>query len=327
MGLRQAGAAAKPGATADTGPPVLAVVGPTATGKTALAVAIAERLGGCELVNADSRQVVRGLRVGTCAPTAAELRGQVCHLLDLTDPGADFTVADWLPRARACLADLATRGVRPIVVGGTGLYVRALLDGWILPAAQPDAGRRGERERRLAAPGGLEALVAELLRRDPTAAAVVDLPNPRRVLRALELLDAGPGDVQQLRRREAPNQGLRVALRPPAALHRRWIAERAGRMVGSGALVDECRAALARGVPTADLSRCGIGYREGLAILSGELGQTAASEAIAARTRRYAKAQRTWFRGDPATRWLDCDEALGRAVDQVVELVGGGLAA
>ncbi|MGA8014432.1 MAG: isopentenyl transferase family protein, partial [Candidatus Dormiibacterota bacterium] len=133
---------------------MVAVVGPTATGKTALAVLLALRLGGAELVNADSRQVLRGLRIGTNSPTPDDLRGVPCHLLGITDPGRPFSVADWLAAARSCLADLANRSVRPILVGGTGLYVRALMDGWQLSGDPPDPDRRAWLSRGASTPEG-----------------------------------------------------------------------------------------------------------------------------------------------------------------------------
>ena len=180
--------------------PLLVIVGPTCTGKTALAVAAAQALAPAAILNADSRQVRRGLRVGTCAPTPEELHGVRCELLDLCDPGDPFTVADWLIAARACLDRLDQTGSRAIVAGGTGLYVTALVDGFDLAGGPPDPARRADRTELAAMPGGLDALVAELRTRDPGGATGIDQRNPRRVIRALEILDAGGGSLRAAQR-------------------------------------------------------------------------------------------------------------------------------
>ena len=298
--------------------PVVAVVGPTATGKTALAVLLARAIGSAELVNADSRQVLRGLHVGTNRPGPEDLEGVPCHLLGITDPGAPFSVADWLAAARACLASLDLRGMRPIVVGGTGLYVRALLDGLELDGAPPDPARRATLNASAASPEGLVALAGELRRRDPEGAAGIDLRNPRRVVRATEIVEAC-GSLAARGRTGATRPSVRIGLDAAPDLHRGWIAERARAMLAGG-LLEETAAALARGVPPEALGASGIGYREALAVLDGRLSETAAAAEIVRRTARYAKAQRTWFRADRSVVWLhrergdDLDELVTRAV-------------
>jgi tRNA dimethylallyltransferase len=298
--------------------PVVAVVGPTATGKTALAVLLARAIGSAELVNADSRQVLRGLHVGTNRPGPEDLEGVPCHLLGITDPGAPFSVADWLAAARACLASLDLRGMRPIVVGGTGLYVRALLDGLELDGAPPDPARRATLNASAASPEGLVALAGELRRRDPEGAAGIDLRNPRRVVRATEIVEAC-GSLAGRGRTGATRPSVRIGLDAAPDLHRGWIAERARAMLAGG-LLEETAAALARGVPPEALGASGIGYREALAVLDGRLSETAAAAEIVRRTARYAKAQRTWFRADRSVVWLhrergdDLDELVTRAV-------------
>ena len=298
--------------------PVVAVVGPTATGKTALAVLLARAIGSAELVKADSRQVLRGLHVGTNRPGPEDLEGVPCHLLGITDPGAPFSVADWLAAARACLASLDLRGMRPIVVGGTGLYVRALLDGLELDGAPPDPARRATLNASAASPEGLVALAGELRRRDPEGAAGIDLRNPRRVVRATEIVEAC-GSLAGRGRTGATRPSVRIGLDAAPDLHRGWIAERARAMLAGG-LLEETAAALARGVPPEALGASGIGYREALAVLDGRLSETAAAAEIVRRTARYAKAQRTWFRADRSVVWLhrergdDLDELVTRAV-------------
>ena len=304
--------------TAAPRPPVLAVVGPTATGKTALAVRLALRLGRAELVNANSRQVLRGLRVGTNAPTGAELAGVPCHLLEIAEPGARFSVADWLAAARGCLADLDRRGIRPIVVGGTGLYVRALLDGLDLDGAAPDPARRAALNARAATPAGLAGLAEDLRHRDPEGAAGIDLRNPRRVVRAVEIVE-DRGSLAARRRGGAGLPSVRIGLDVTADLHRRWITERVRAMLRAG-LIEETRAALGRGVSAEVLGGCGIGYREALEVLAGQASEAAAVAAMVRRTLRYARAQRTWFRAGGAAVWLrrdgdgDLDEVATRAL-------------
>jgi tRNA dimethylallyltransferase len=304
-------------------PPVVAVVGPTATGKTALAVRLARALGGAELVNADSRQVLRGLRVGTNTPSPADLAGLPCHLLGIADPGEPFSVADWLAAARSCLTDLKGRGALPILVGGTGLYVRALLDGADLDGPPPDPRRRASLNARAATPEGLAALAGELRRVDPDGAAAIDLHNPRRVVRALEIVE-DRGSLAARGRSGALGPGLRLGLDAAPSLLRRWITERSRAMLGAG-LLDETRDALHGGVAAEVLGGCGIGYREALEVLAGRLSEAAAAAEIVRRTLRYARAQRTWFRADHRIVWLhrEGEGDLDALVGQALELMAG----
>jgi len=295
--------------------PLLAVVGPTATGKTPLAVAVAERLGGAELLNADSRQVIRGLHVATCTPTAEELRGVPLHLVALHDPGEPFSVAEWLGHARAALQDVESRGAQPILAGGTGLYVSALVDGLDLAAVPPDPETRAAR-----AAQPLEELAAELRRRDPQAAETTDLRNPRRVIRALEILDARGAPLHRARSRGGGVAATLVGLDAPRDLHDALIERRARTMFETGALLDEVHSALGRGVSRGALDSAGIGYREALAVIDGQVTTEEAVARTAQRTRRYARAQRTWFRKDRRIRWLARGEGpVEPLVDEVLD--------
>lgn len=287
-----------------TGRRPLAIGGPTATGKTVLAVELARRMG-AELVNADSRQVTRRLHVGTAAPSADELRGVRCHLLDLCEPGAPFTVADWLERAQTTLADLQARGVPAILVGGTGQYLRALREGWGFGGAQPDAGTRASLTAVASAPGGLEGLAAELRDRDPGGAASVDLANPRRVIRALELLRGGAASLSEARRTAGGVLADVVVLDAERAAHSEALGARMEAMFATGALAEEVEQELRRGTTAAALHRAGIGYGEALALLDGAISVAAARAATLQRTRRYVKAQRTWFRHEPCVLRLE----------------------
>jgi len=278
---------------------ILAIGGPTATGKTVLAVELALRLGG-ELVNADSRQLVRRLVAGTAAPTDEELRGVPCHLLGVCEPGEPFTVAQWMEAARTVLADLDSRGVPAVVVGGTGQYLRALREGWDFGGVAPVHQAREAMTATAATPAGLTRLVAELRERDPEGASRVDLANPRRVVRAVEVLRAGHGSLAQTRQRAGGRRLALVVLDADRDLHSDVLAARLDAMFRAGAILSEARAELDAGVPPARLARAGIGYREAVAVLDGSISVDDAMTAAARRTRRYVKAQRTWFRHEPA---------------------------
>ena len=302
--------------------PMLVIVGPTCSGKTALAVAAAEALAPAEMLNADSRQVRRGLRVGTCAPRPADLRGVRCHLLDLCDPGETFTVADWLAAARRSLQRLDRAGTRAVVSGGTGLYVSALVDGFDLAQVPPDPVRRADRSELAATPEGLATLAAELRRRDPRGATEIDQRNPRRVIRALEILDARGGSVVTARRRTAPRPAVMIGLDVARPVHARWIEHRIAGMFDSGGIQDEVRWLLGRGLDRAVIGSCGIGYSEALDLIEGHVDLEAAMQATMRRTLRYARAQRTWFRRDTRLTWfrpdlITFDAMLAGALDRV----------
>jgi tRNA dimethylallyltransferase len=269
-------------------PPTLAIGGATATGKTVLAVEVARHLGG-ELVNADSRQLARRLRVGTAAPTASELRGVPCHLLDECEPGERFTVAQWLARARTVMAELDSRGVPAIVVGGTGQYLRALREGWDFGGIHPDPAGRAALTATAATPPGLAVLAAELRERDP-----------RRVIRAIELVRAAAAPLDQARSRAGGRPLTLVVLEAGAIVHGQALEQRLEVMFGAGAILVEVRAELDRGTPPDALRRAGIGYAEALSVLDGSAEVSTARQAALRRTRRYVKAQRTWFRHEPA---------------------------
>ena len=302
--------------------PMLVVVGPTCSGKTALAVAAAQALAPAEMLNADSRQVRRGLRVGTCAPRPSELHGVRCHLLDLCDPGETFTVADWLAAARRSLERLDRAGTRAVVAGGTGLYVTALVDGFDLAQVPPDPVRRADRAELAATPEGLAELASELRRRDPVGAPTIDQRNPRRVIRALEILDAKGGSVLSARKRAVPRPAVMIGLDVARPVHARWIEHRIAGMFDSGGIQDEVRWLLGRGLDRAAIGSCGIGYSEALELIDGHVDLEAAMQATMRRTLRYARAQRTWFRRDARLTWFRPDlTAFDQMLASVLELV------
>jgi tRNA dimethylallyltransferase len=302
--------------------PLLVVVGPTCSGKTALAVAVAQALAPAELLNADSRQIRRGLRVGTCAPGPSELKGIRCNLLNLSDPGEPFSVADWLTAARLCLDRLDRSATRAVVAGGTGLYVTALVDGFDLARVPPDPARRADRSELAATAEGLDALAAELRSRDPAGAATIDQRNPRRVIRALEILDAKGGSLRNAQRRALPREAVMVGLDVARPVHARWIEHRIAAMFDSGGIQEEVRWLLGRGLDRQAIVGCGIGYGEALDLIEGHIDIEAAMQATMRRTLRYARAQRTWFGRDARLVWFRPDlVSFEQLVDGVLQLV------
>jgi tRNA dimethylallyltransferase len=288
-----------PADRANLQPPLLGIVGPTGSGKTELAVALAQRLP-VEIIVADSRQVYRGMDVGTAKPDAAVRAAVPHHLLDLADPDEPFTVAQWVERARTLLPEIAGRGRQPLLVGGTGLYISALLDGHDYASQGWSPGLRASLVRTLAA-DGLEPLALRLSQRAPGVAARIDLRNPRRVVRALERAEAGSGGAEPRSRRYGGPVVLFGIDRPRDELYRR-IDERAAWLFANG-LLEEVRALLAAGYGPDLRPMTGHGYREAAAHLAGESTLADAIALTARRTRQYAKRQLTWFRRDGRVRW------------------------
>jgi tRNA dimethylallyltransferase len=289
------------------GPPLLAIVGPTASGKTDLALALASRLP-IEILVADSRQVYRGMDVGTAKPDATARAAVAHHLLDLVDPDAAFTVADWVGRARQLLPEIAERGRLPLVVAGTGLYLTALVDGHDYQH-QPFSPETRERLAAELEAEGLPALAGRLASIDAAAAARIDLRNPRRVLRALERAEAGGGAGSVMADPYPGRLALIGISRPREVLYRR-IDERVARLFSSG-LLEETRRLLDAGHAPDLPALSGHGYREAAAHLAGEWSLEAAIAATARRTRQYAKRQLTWFRRDPRIIWIEAEERAG----------------
>lgn len=281
-------------------PPIIGIVGPTASGKTDLALALARRLP-VEILVADSRQVYRGMDIGTAKPDAAARAAVPHHLLDLVEPDEPFTVAEWVERARMTVDEVAARGRLPLTVGGTGLYVSALVDGHDYRSQGWSPELRARLTRRLETEG-LEALAIELDALDAPLAARIDRRNPRRVLRALERAMAPGGGAAPSATPYAGRVALIGISRPREELYRR-IDERAAQLFGGG-LVEEVAALLARGFGPELRPMTSHGYREAAALLEGRTTLEAAIAATATRTRQYAKRQLTWFRHDTRVVWL-----------------------
>jgi tRNA dimethylallyltransferase len=284
--------------------PTLVLVGPTAVGKSAVVAALAGRRP-LEVVVADSLQVYRGLDIGTAKPTAAERARIPHHLVDVLEPTEPFSAVEFAARARAALAGSAARGHLPVVAGGTGLYVRALLRG---PLGGP-AGDAALRARLYAdaAAEGRGALHARLAAVDPTTAAAIHPHNLVRVLRALELYHLTGCSPSALRTglAEGPPPGVvLVGLRRAKDDLAGRIAARTRAMLDAG-LVEEVRGLVARGVPREAKPMGAIGYREILDHLAGRCSLPEAAVRIDRATRLYAKRQMTWFRREPGLIWVD----------------------
>jgi tRNA dimethylallyltransferase len=283
-------------------PPILVAVlaGPTASGKTRLAVDAALRIGG-EIVNADSQQVYRGLDVGTAKPTAEERAAVPHHLLDVAEPGEGMDAARWVALADAAISEIAARGRLPIVVGGTGLYVRALLHGVVdAPGRDPALRTMLEEEAVL---HGRAALHARLAAVDPGAAARIRVNDLVRIVRALEIAAGGRTQTELFEAHRFAPRRYRYRLIaldvPREELHRR-IEARAGAMARGG-VVDEARRLLARFGPA--LPRLPIGYEDAVTCARGEIGEGELAVRIATLHRRYARRQVIWLRREQDVEW------------------------
>lgn len=304
---------------------VLAIAGPTASGKTALSVALAKRLGG-EIVSCDSMQVYRGMDVGTAKPTEEEKCGVPHHLIDVADAKEPFSVADYVTLAGRAIADVHARGRVPILCGGTGLYLDALLRGG-LEETEGDAACR-EALLAFAAREGAHALHERLRAVDPDSAMQIHENNVKRVARALEIYEStGITKTEYDRRsreRERPYDAVVVGLSYPdrAVLYGR-IEKRVDVMLAEGLLAETARLYDAGVFEKNTTAAQAIGYKEILSALRGEEEMSAARERLVIATRRYAKRQLTWFRAKEYVRWLEMTDGEGamRSLESLVDEV------
>ncbi|MBH0775168.1 tRNA (adenosine(37)-N6)-dimethylallyltransferase MiaA [Nocardia bovistercoris] len=280
----------------------IAVVGPTATGKSDLGLELAERLGG-EIVNIDAMQLYRGMDIGTAKLPTEERRGIAHHQLDTLEVTEYATVAAYQSAARADVEDIAARGRVPVIVGGSMMYVQALLDDWDFPATDPEVRARWED---LLARAGVAAVHEALLRADPVAARTILPTDGRRMVRALEVVElTGRPFAASAPTIGEPRWGARIigVDRDTEELDAR-IETRTARMFDLG-LVDEVRALIDRGLREGVTARRAIGYAQVLAYLDNEYDLNHARERTLIGTRRYVRRQRSWFRRDPRVRWVD----------------------
>jgi tRNA dimethylallyltransferase len=282
-------------------PRVITVVGPTATGKSALSVALAHELGG-EVVNADSMQLYRGMDIGTAKLTVAEREDVPHHLLDVWDVTVTAAVAEYQALARRAIDDILARGRVPLLVGGSGLYLRAVLEEFEFPGTDPRIRARLEEE--LAA-GGPAPLYERLTHWDPAAAEKILPSNGRRIVRALEVIElTGRPFTASLPAPTPFYESVQIGVdRDPGELDAR-IGLRVERMWAAG-LLDEVRSLLPAGLREGRTAGRALGYQQALAQLDGTLTEEEAKEETARGTRRFVRRQRSWFRRDPSIVWLD----------------------
>ena len=287
-------------------PKIVVITGPTASGKTALGVALAQRLGG-EVVSADSMQIYRGMDIGTAKPTPEEMQGVPHHMIDIADPAENYSVSRYAAQAAACVDDILARGKLPIVVGGTGLYIDSLIAGRTFADGTADTALRQELSERYDEIGG-EGLLGELRKVDPERAARLHPADKKRIVRAMEVYILTGKTITQ---HNLETQAIPPRYRPVwlgldysdrAVLYRR-IDLRVDKMLEDG-LLDEIRALLALGVSPKATAMQAIGYKEFFGYLNGACTLDEAAALCKQRSRNYAKRQLTWFRRNPDIHWL-----------------------
>ena len=297
---------------------VLVIVGPTATGKSALALTVAERVA-AEIISGDSMLVYRGFDIGTAKPTAAERQSVPHHLIDCKEPTEKYSAAEFQADATRLIVEINARGHLPIVVGGTGLYIKALAEGYDFLPATPHNGFRAEMEQVLKTEG-VAGLYKRLSEANPAAAEKIDRQNPRRLVRALEAAYFGE-TAEKKKRGLPPDFQLTVAgMNLPRPLLYERINKRVDKMLAAG-LIDEIKKLLAGGVPRDAPAMQGIGYKELLTYLDGQTDLNTATEELKAATRHFAKRQLTWYKKMPYIVWLDAEKSLDELADCVSALL------
>ena len=280
--------------------PLICIVGPTAAGKTDLALEVAPLFEG-EVVAADSRQIYRGMDIGTSKPSASEQKRVRHHMIDVADPFDDFSVVSYLRGALEAIKEIESRGRTPFLVGGTGQYVEALTRGVSPAPANPEIRRKLEDDL---ARHGIDDLATRLMSLDSLAAGSIDLKNPRRVLRAMEVKLATGKSIRDLEERGRPaRRALVVGLRLPRAELAERVLNRTDDMIARG-LVDECRRLWSGGYAGNSVASRTIGYRQAFDYLFGRCTLAEAREATAVATTQYARRQMTWFRNRESVEWF-----------------------
>lgn len=297
---------------------LLALLGPTAVGKTALSIKLAKALG-TEIISGDSMLIYRGFDIGAAKPTMEERQGIVHHLIDIRDPWQSYSVQEFQQDADACIRAAAARGLVPFLVGGTGLYVQSLVEGYVFNEAGSDPAYRAALVRMSEEQGG--AAVYELLQRvDSKAADTIHPNNVRRVIRALEVAHEGRETISRKKQVEAPYDAMVIGLsRPRPELYER-INERVRLMMQDG-LVEEVRGLLAHGITRDMQAMQGIGYKEIAAYLAGECTEEEAVTAVQTATRHFAKRQLTWYRRMHYIHWYDATQPQERLLAEILSAV------
>jgi tRNA dimethylallyltransferase len=280
---------------------ILAIVGPTASGKTALSIELARAFGG-EIVSADSRQIYRGMDIGTAKPTHTEMAGVPHHLIDIKNPDEDYAVAEYKRDAVAAIEKILARGTLPIVAGGTGLYIKAVVENLDIPKVAADPALRKKIEEEIKE-RGLGAVFARLVSLDPEAASVVDPKNPRRVVRALEVAETTGMPFTAQRKKHPPLfDALVIGINPPTDILRNRINNRIDQMIHGG-LREEVRTLVARYGENA-IAFDAIGYRELIDHLHGKTSLEEAAALMKLNTWHYAKRQMIWFKKETGVHWF-----------------------
>ena len=301
--------------------PLVAIVGPTAVGKSGLALHLSLKFD-CEIVNADSRQVYRHMDVGTAKASPEEQAQVPHHLIDVVDPDRDFNLALYLEQAAEAIRDIQRRGKLPLLVGGSGLYVWALLEGWRIPPVPPDPDLRKELESR-AASEGVEVLYEELKQADPAAAQRTDPRNPRRVIRALEVSRQGT-PASNVRSRGTSLSHLVIGLTTDRSKLYRRIDTRVDVMMERG-LLAEIEGLIGRGYGLDLPSMSGLGYRQIGLFLRGETDLPTAIQQVKFDTHRFARHQYNWFRlQDERIHWFDAEHDTTTDVGDLIARFGTG---
>ncbi len=274
------------------------------------------------MISADSMQVYKGMNIGTAKITPEEMQGVPHYLIDIIDPSQPFSVAEYQRIAREKIGKVAGRGKIPILVGGTGLYVRAVIDKLDFPAGETASKVRRQLEERAEKEGAV-ALYEELIQKDPASADIVHPKNVRRVIRALEVIELTGRPFSEFHREWTNRESIynleMFGLAVDRELLRRRVNERVDKMISAG-LLDEVKDLVAHGYEGFLTSQQAIGYKELIGYLKGEESFEEAVENIKARTRQYAKRQLTWFRADPRIKWIDVtDKSIDKVVDDIVD--------
>jgi len=289
--------------------PLILIVGPTAVGKTVIALQLAERLNG-EIVSADSRLFYRGMDIGTAKPTRAEQMRVPHHLIDIANPDEILSLAVFQQKAREAIADIHTRGKIPFLVGGTGQYIRAVAEGWSPPEVKPDERFRQELEK-IKDAKGLEWLHDKLKGLDPAAAEKIDARNYRRTIRALEvIMTTGRRFSDQRGQSESAYHLITIGLtRPRTELYER-VNQRIEAMFANGFL-DEVKSLLAKGYSPTLPTMSAIGYRECIRVVNGELNEEQAKVEVRRATRVFVRRQANWFKeSDPNIKWFKVQDGV-----------------
>ena len=294
--------------------PLIVITGPTATGKSALAVELARRFNG-EIISADSRQVYRGLDIGSAKITDDEMGGIPHHLIDVADPKYDvFTVAQFQEMATKKIAEIVNRGKLPIICGGTGMYISAVIDGTEFPEVPPNPELRASLESL-----SPEELFEKLNQLDPARADGIDRHNPVRLIRAIEIADA-LGSVPKLNHANSPYDVLLIGLKLPKDELDERIAQRVNRRIP--ALFEEICGLLARGVSSEQLRRFGLEYRYGHDYVVGDLMLAEFIETLVTKTIQFAKRQMQWWKRDERIMWLNPITEYQKILNAVQEFLG-----